>query len=103
MIPIPRFYSPYAGPPSELADQSWHDLLQNMNLRVTREEISKSNQTSIILPDGGGYLAWIGAHHELHCIVSLHTQNCVSNGTDTPRENDSQVGIQRILLSQSHS
>ena len=103
MVPIPRFYSPYAGPPSELADQSWHDLLQNMNLRVTREEISKSNQTSILLPDGGGYLAWIGAHHELHCIVSLQPQNFVSNGSDTLRENDSQVGIPRILLSQSHS
>jgi len=72
VTPISRFLSPYAGPPSsKLVDQSWHDLLKNINLRVSGEEIRRTNQESITLPEGGGYLAWIGAQHQLHCIVSF--------------------------------
>ncbi|EDN97245.1 hypothetical protein SS1G_11770 [Sclerotinia sclerotiorum 1980 UF-70] len=63
--------SPYAGPPSDSVDQAWHNLLKDMNIRVTAEELEKSNQKSIALPEGGGYMAWIGAHHQLHCIASL--------------------------------
>lgn len=63
--------SPYAGPPGEAVDQAWHDLLKNMNIRVTAEELAKSNQTSVSLPKGGGHMVWIGAHHQLHCIVRL--------------------------------
>ncbi|TGO42154.1 hypothetical protein BHYA_0012g00710 [Botrytis hyacinthi] len=48
--------SPYAGPPSESVDQAWHDLLKDMNIRVTAEELEKRNQKSISLPEGGGHM-----------------------------------------------
>ena len=63
--------SPYAGPPSESVDQAWHDLLKDMNIRVTTEELEKSDQKSISLPEGGGHMVWIGAHHQLHCIAGF--------------------------------
>ena len=39
-----------------------------MNIRVSAEELQRSNQESVSLP-GGGHLAWIGAFHQLHCVV----------------------------------
>ncbi|KAI9643615.1 hypothetical protein NHQ30_008237 [Ciborinia camelliae] len=35
--------SPYAGPPSNSIDQAWHDLLKDMNIRVTSEELEKNH------------------------------------------------------------
>ncbi|KAF7943520.1 hypothetical protein EAE96_011443 [Botrytis aclada] len=67
--------SPYAGPPSESVDQAWHDLLKDMNIRVTAEELENRNQKSISLPEGGGHMVWIGAHHQLHCIKMLRRWN----------------------------
>ena len=61
--------SPFAGLPSPELDKSWHDLLANTSLRVSGEELKNSNQSSVALP-GGGYMAWLGVYHELHCIVS---------------------------------
>ena len=61
--------SPFAGLPSPVLDRSWHDLLANTSLRVSGDELKDSNQTSVALP-GGGYMAWLGVYHELHCIVS---------------------------------
>ena len=40
----------------------------NMSIRVTKEELDAHGQTSVELP-GGGYLAWLGVFHELHCVV----------------------------------
>ena len=66
-----RFHqSPYAGPPSEMADQAWHDLLNDMAIRVSGDDLKGSNQSSVALPEGG-YLAWAGVYHELHCVVCL--------------------------------
>ncbi|KAK6593698.1 hypothetical protein H4I95_11090 [Botrytis cinerea] len=42
--------------PSESVDQAWHDLLKDMNIRVTTEELEKSDQKSISLPEGGGHM-----------------------------------------------
>ncbi|KAA8566477.1 hypothetical protein EYC84_009039 [Monilinia fructicola] len=75
VTPLDLPLSPYAGPPSDSVDQAWHDLLRNMNIRVTTEELEKSNQKSISLPEGGGHMAWIGAHHQLHCIKMLRRWN----------------------------
>ena len=61
--------SPFAGLPSPSIDASWHYLLEPTTIRVTSEELAQSNQTSVTLP-GGGYMAWLGVFHELHCIVS---------------------------------
>ena len=61
--------SPFAGPPSPAVDEAWHDLMGNMSIRVTREELDQNHQTSVELPSGG-YLAWLGMFHELHCVVN---------------------------------
>ncbi|PVI08123.1 hypothetical protein DM02DRAFT_621665 [Periconia macrospinosa] len=73
ILSIPKAYddfekSPFAGPPSQSLDAAWHDLLKHTTIRVTKEELQTSNQTSIELPEGGGYMAWLGVFHELHCI-----------------------------------
>ena len=62
--------SPFAGPPSPSVDKAWHDLLASTSLRISDAEMARSNQTSVRLPEGGGYMAWLGVYHELHCIVS---------------------------------
>lgn len=66
--------SDYAGLPSPLLDEKWHDLLEHVTLRVSKEELQKSNQTSVALPRGG-YMAWLGVSHELHCIKTLRQWN----------------------------
>jgi hypothetical protein len=66
--------SPYAGPPSPAIDAAWHRLLEHTTIRVTAEELRRSNQTSVELPEGGGNMAWFGVYHELHCIVCRPSQ-----------------------------
>jgi len=67
--------SPYAGLPSFEVDEAWHELLSQVSIRVSGAELKASNQTSVELPDGGGYMAWLGVHHELHCIKMLRQWN----------------------------
>lgn len=62
--------SPFAGPPGPDVEEAWHNLMLNMSVHVTKEELDAHGQTSIELP-GGGYLAWLGVFHELHCVVRL--------------------------------
>ena len=61
--------SPYVGPPTPELDVAWRDLMGNMSIRVTKAELERTGQRSVELPQGG-YLAWLGVFHELHCIVS---------------------------------
>lgn len=61
--------SAFAGPPSPSVDKAWHDLLEKTTIRVAGEELKRSNQSSVALPAGGGYMAWLGVYHQLHCIV----------------------------------
>lgn len=64
----------FAGKPSPALDASWDELLAPMNIRVTKAELERENLASVALTEGGGYLGWIGAFHQLHCIVggALH-------------------------------
>jgi hypothetical protein len=64
--------SPFAGNPSQEVDEAWHNLMLNMSIRVSKEELEAHGQTSVELP-GGGYLAWLGVFHELHCVVSCRS------------------------------
>lgn len=66
--------SPYTGPPFPSVDTAWHDLLANMSIRVTSEELAEHNLTSVALPYGG-HLAWLGIYHELHCIKLMRHTN----------------------------
>ncbi|CAF9926815.1 MAG: hypothetical protein GOMPHAMPRED_004234 [Gomphillus americanus] len=60
----------FVGSPGPETDALWNRLLSDRNIRVSKEELSRNERTSIELPDGG-YLAWIGIFHELHCINLL--------------------------------
>lgn len=61
--------NPFAGAPSPEIDTAWDDLLAPTHMRVSIEELQRDNQESVQLPEGGGYLAWMGVFHELHCVV----------------------------------
>lgn len=63
-------HSPYAGLPSADIEEAWGRLLEPMSIRVSENELIRNNQTSVPLPDGGGFLAWLEIFHELHCVVS---------------------------------
>lgn len=120
----------YAGDPTPELDDAWHKLLAStrpanplyarlikkltpwpdINLRITPEEMSRLNQTSLALADGSGYLGTLGVYHELHCIVRsplgsfqrFHERNGrnepITFGTNT--ETDPQMVLQRTLLPQ---
>lgn len=62
--------SPWSGKPSAALDGAWHRLLEPTTIKVTEEELLRSNQSSIEFPNGG-YMAWLGVFHELHCIKML--------------------------------
>ncbi len=61
--------SPFAGIPSPEVDAAWDNLLAPMHMRISLQELQRDNQQSVQLPEGGGYLGWMGVFHELHCIV----------------------------------
>ena len=66
--------SPYVGAPTLESDQAWDILFSNMSLRVSASELSQHSQSSVALPEGG-YLAWLGVYHELHCMKVLRQIN----------------------------
>ncbi|RAH41214.1 uncharacterized protein BO95DRAFT_507265 [Aspergillus brunneoviolaceus CBS 621.78] len=59
----------YFQDPDSLTDAAWEDLLGDMFIRVSTEELDLANQTSISLPRDDKHLAWLGVYHDLHCIV----------------------------------
>lgn len=61
----------FVGSPGPETDAVWHSLLQNRYIRVSKAELLRNERTSVELP-GGGYMAWIGVFHELHCVVRQH-------------------------------
>jgi hypothetical protein len=62
--------SRFAGSSHHLVDEAWQQLLANIDIRVTQQELQRNNRSSVSLPSGG-YLAWLGVFHELHCVVGL--------------------------------
>ena len=66
--------NPFAGAPSPEIDKAWGELLAPMNIRVSKAELESNDQNSVALPEGGGYLAWLGVFHELHCIASASSE-----------------------------
>lgn len=95
--------NPFAGPPDPHIDVAWHGLLEGIHIRVTKEELVKSQQTSVLLPEGGGYLSWLGAYHELHCLVShvsrrFHRVSYLTLSLSEIIEDHPSVDIQRPLL-----
>ena len=71
-------HSPFAGAPSAKIDASWEVLLAPMNIRVSEAELQHESLRSVALPEGGGYLSWLGAFHQLHCIVRCSIGICAN-------------------------
>ena len=42
-----------------------------MHIRVSEVELRRDDQESVGLTEGGGYLAWLGVFHGLHCVVRV--------------------------------
>lgn len=90
--------SPYIGKPSQSIDDAWAELMAPMTIRASADELTRGNQTSVELPDGG-HMTWPGVYHELHCIVRvplLFVLTC----TDWT-ELHSGMGVSRSLSPQS--
>ena len=73
--------NPFAGRPNASIDEAWHNLLEPISIRVSKDELKRTRQSSVELPEGGGYLSWVGVYHELHCLVGMQKNgdDCKSN------------------------
>ncbi|KAF4621709.1 hypothetical protein G7Y89_g14496 [Cudoniella acicularis] len=60
--------NPYASDPRPEHDQAWFDILRDTHIRVSEEELRRINRASLALKDGSGYVAQLGAYHELNCV-----------------------------------
>ncbi|KAF2236011.1 hypothetical protein EV356DRAFT_543004 [Viridothelium virens] len=66
------FYSSrFRGPPRPELDATWHDLLENSNIRLSSEELRRLGKSSVALADGSGYYGALNVHHHLHCLKSV--------------------------------
>ena len=45
------------------------DIMQDINIRISNEEMKRLKQSSLKLADGSGQLGTLGVYHELHCLV----------------------------------
>ena len=62
----------FQGNPTRSLDDAWANLLHGYNIRVSAEELARTDQKSVELVDGpGGYLANLDVMHQLHCLVTL--------------------------------
>ncbi|KAK3322706.1 hypothetical protein B0H66DRAFT_532033 [Apodospora peruviana] len=69
-FPLRDFYhdNPFVGDPRPEHDEAWRNLLWNMNVRFTEDEMQKMNLTSLKLKDGSGYVGSFMAYHDIHCV-----------------------------------
>lgn len=58
------------GPPSPEMDSAWDRLLDDASIRLTSNEVSRFNSSSIDLQESQGKLAWLEISHQVHCVVS---------------------------------
>ncbi|KAF3004009.1 hypothetical protein E8E14_008793 [Neopestalotiopsis sp. 37M] len=64
--------SPYVGDPSPAVDQAWADLVEDMHIKVSGEDLRAINKTSIALPDENDmYWGTLSVNHEIHCLKRL--------------------------------
>ncbi|KAI1378117.1 hypothetical protein F4677DRAFT_444029 [Hypoxylon crocopeplum] len=67
------FQYPWNQPPSSELDSTWNDLLYALNIRVSRDEMSRLglNTTNRVQVNRGDYFAALGVFHYLHCLNNL--------------------------------
>ena len=70
-LPVHLKNNPFTGPPRPELDAAWHDLFEDVRIRVTRADLDFYGVDSVRLRDGSGFVAELGVWHELHCLVSL--------------------------------
>ncbi|KAI1173475.1 hypothetical protein F4777DRAFT_589853 [Nemania sp. FL0916] len=66
-------YSEYSGPPSAEQDEAWDRLITPVYFNISRQELERAGESfeNIIELTDGGYIASLGAYHELHCVRNL--------------------------------
>lgn len=87
--------NPYRGDPRPELDKAWRDLLENNNIRISKEELVKMNKTALELYDGSGYYGQMSVYHHLHCLVS----SCSSSLSIIYQLSKQQKFIRRVLHS----
>ncbi|KAJ8067837.1 hypothetical protein OCU04_003431 [Sclerotinia nivalis] len=58
----------YKGDPRPELDLAWHNLVENNNIRISKEELGKLGRTALPLADGSGYFGELNVYHHLHCL-----------------------------------
>ncbi|KAH8756475.1 hypothetical protein F5882DRAFT_481708 [Hyaloscypha sp. PMI_1271] len=82
----------YSGYPRPELEEAWGNLLGNMNIRLSLEDLKAFNreEDAVQLPDGSGYIGSLNIYHEIHCVKWLHThiyqEHYFPNLTDAKRE-----------------
>ncbi|KAH8746326.1 hypothetical protein BGZ57DRAFT_917816 [Hyaloscypha finlandica] len=63
--------SPYNGEPSLEVDEAWTELLQYMNIKVSKSDLDRIHADSIGVPGTDMYVGGLGVYHELHCLKRI--------------------------------
>ncbi|KAI1324529.1 hypothetical protein F5Y16DRAFT_402384 [Xylariaceae sp. FL0255] len=60
----------FTGKPRPELDSAWEELIGPLVIKVSGDELNHFSEgdTSIAFKDGSGFLAEMGAYHELHCV-----------------------------------
>jgi hypothetical protein len=74
----------YRGESRTELEEAWHRLIQHTNVRVSAEDLRKTELLLLFKTGAGDYLASLGVFHPLHCLKYM--RNVIEFGTnETPR------------------
>ncbi|CAG8972143.1 hypothetical protein HYALB_00009691 [Hymenoscyphus albidus] len=62
--------SEFAGDPSPELDLAWHNLFEDNNVKVDKNDLDLAGLKSVQLANGG-YIAQLNVFHELHCLKKI--------------------------------
>jgi len=61
----------FAGPPRPELDDAWHDLLKDMHIKLTKEEVEALGVRTLELSDHSGFVGSLEVYHDLHCLKRI--------------------------------
>jgi len=65
-LPVKMFNNSFVGDPSPELDHAWHGLFEDVNIRVTKDDLEYAELDSLKVDDGSGdFIGQLGVHHEL--------------------------------------
>lgn len=70
-FPVRIHGNAFAGEPRPELDAAWHELFEDIRIRVSAADLMYFNLSSIPLANGSGFAAELGVHHELHCLKKI--------------------------------